>query len=241
MTLQKKMSSSSASPAVDEIDEIMNEIEELQQSMSATQAAPAAAAPAKAKAVAAAPAPTPVEEEPNVMDEFKGSSGDVSMEETLADLKDEEPSGPNLIDQAMEAEAARENAAKGAEEAEPEATHEAQADAESQGDSEHDELLDEAEAEALNDAIAEEEEAAVEEEEVQMSESPRRSRPDHRSRTTGGSVSLKLTGDMVLRLSYEFEGQEVSIGFSDGALRVELSDGTEFRIPVRRNSLRKAA
>ncbi len=150
------------------------------------------------------------------------------MEETLGDLKDEEPSGPNLIDQAMEAEAAREAAAKEEEK--------------------HDELLDQAEAEALDDAIAAEEEAALQEvhaeeqeEEVTMSEAPRRGRSSHSNDSKGGHVAVKLSGDMTLRLSYEFEGQEVTIGFTDGSLRVELSDGTEFKIPVRRNPLRKAA
>jgi hypothetical protein len=70
-----------------------------------------------------------------------------------------------------------------------------------------------------------------------MSEAPRRGRTG----TQHPTVSVKLTGDMVLRLSYEFEGQEVVVGFVDGALRVELSDGTEFKIPVRRAQVRKVA
>lgn len=219
MTLQKKEVAAPAKDSVDEIDEIMNEIEELQQSMSNSQAAPAPKASSRSKAPAAA---APVEEEPNVMEEFQAGSGEVSMEETLADLKDEEPSGPNLIDQAMEAEAARDAAGK--------------------TDEKHDELLEEYESDALDEAVAREEQEALEEleeveqeEEVTMSEAPRR------GRSLGSSVSLKLAGEMTLKLSYEFEGQEVTIGFVDGALKVELSDGTEFKIPVRRNPLRKVA
>jgi hypothetical protein len=212
MTVQKKIVAAPAQESIDEIDEIMNEIEELQQSMNSTPEAPAP----KAAAIA---------EEPNVMEEFQAGSSDVSMEETLGDLKDDEPGGPNLIDQAMEAEAARE--------------------AESQSDV--DELLDEAEVEALDDEIAAAEEAAIQEiqEEVTpMSDSTqRRGRPGpvHHGDSKNGSVGVTLRGDMTLRLSYEFEGQEVVIGFADGALRVELSDGTEFKIPVRRNPLRKVA
>jgi hypothetical protein len=231
MTLQKNTATSKASAGGDEIDEIMNEIEELQQSMSASQATPAAE-PAT---------------EPNVMDEFKGGGDDVSMEETLANLKDDEPSGPNLIDQAMEAEAA---ANKANDEAIPTPElEEVLEEVQSEMDEaiEEDELLDESEAEALDDAVAEAEEAALlaansdsedhaEEEEVPMSEAPRRGR----SSSGQPTVSVKLTGDMLLRLSYEFEGQEVLVSFADGSLRVELSDGTEFKIPVRR-TLRKAA
>jgi hypothetical protein len=56
------------------------------------------------------------------------------------------------------------------------------------------------------------------------------------------SVSIALSGTMTLKLSYDFGGQEVTIGFVDGALRVELSDGTEFKIPMNRSGeLRKTA
>jgi hypothetical protein len=77
-----------------------------------------------------------------------------------------------------------------------------------------------------------------------MSETPqRRTRLESVPSADGatGSVSIKLAGTMTLKLSYEFEGQEVTVGFVDGALRVELSDGTEFKIPVRRKTLSKAA
>jgi hypothetical protein len=263
MTLQKNLAGTPQGTG-DEIDEIMNEIEELQQSMSAAQngSAPAPRAQAAPVPVAAQPASEPSAAEPNVMEEFQGGSGDVSMEETLANLKDDEPSGPNLIDQAMEAEAAAQ-----AEEAESAEVAEVGEIAEVEAmEDPSEELLDDAETEALDEAVAEAEKAAIlaaaeaeaavaeadaaaealaqeedlvdeEMEEVPMSEAPRRGRtPSHQP-----TVSMKLTGDMLLRLSYDFEGQEVVVGFSDGALRVQLSDGTEFKIPVRRNPLRRVA
>lgn len=49
-----------------------------------------------------------------------------------------------------------------------------------------------------------------------------------------GSLSLTLSGSMTLRLKYEYNGQDVTIRFVDQCLRVELSDGTEFKIPVAR-------
>lgn len=49
-----------------------------------------------------------------------------------------------------------------------------------------------------------------------------------------GCLSMTLTGNMNLKLRYEFEGQEVSVGFKDHYLIVTLSDGTEFKIPVKK-------
>lgn len=171
----------------------------------------------------------------DAMAEFQaGRSSESSLEETLGDLKDDEPSGPNLIDQALEAEAVETSApAAGIDDTE---------------------LLDADEAEALEEAVAAEEAEAVAdtiddtliEEPVQMHEAMQRrargSSNDSTPSASGGaapSVQVQLSGDMQLRLSYEFEGQDVIVSFSDGALKVELSDGTEFKIPVRRNPLKK--
>lgn len=57
-----------------------------------------------------------------------------------------------------------------------------------------------------------------------------------------GSLTLKLSGNMTLKLEYEVEGQSVVIGFNDGALEVLLADGTEFKVPMRKkDSSSKAA
>jgi hypothetical protein len=65
--------------------------------------------------------------------------------------------------------------------------------------------------------------------------------PEPRGESQSGTLTLSLTGSMNLRLRYECEGQEVTIGFVDGALRVELADGTEFKVPVRRKGAGRAA
>jgi hypothetical protein len=49
-----------------------------------------------------------------------------------------------------------------------------------------------------------------------------------------GSLTLTLKGNMTLKLKYEFEGQEVTVSFADQSLRVQMSDGTEFKVPVSR-------
>jgi hypothetical protein len=51
-----------------------------------------------------------------------------------------------------------------------------------------------------------------------------------------GTLSMTLTGNMTLKLKYEFEGQEVTISFADQALRVQMTDGTEFKVPVARTA-----
>jgi len=60
---------------------------------------------------------------------------------------------------------------------------------------------------------------------------------------TSPSLTMSLTGSMTLRLKYEFAGQEVTVGFTDEFLKIELADGTEFKIPVGREkkTLRRVA
>ena len=56
------------------------------------------------------------------------------------------------------------------------------------------------------------------------------------------NLTMNLNGNMTLKLKYDFEGQEVTISFSAGALIVRLSDGTEFKVPVRgKNTLKRVA
>lgn len=52
------------------------------------------------------------------------------------------------------------------------------------------------------------------------------------SSASPGSLSLLLSGQMTLKLRYDFEGQEVAVSFTDGFLKIELTDGTELKIPV---------
>jgi CheY-like chemotaxis protein len=212
---------------MDEIDQIMNEIEELQKGMNPPKQA--AEAPAHLS-----PAASAVSSD-DAMAEFQAGRGETSMEETLSSLKDDEPAGHNLIDQALEAEAA------------------AVAAATSAGLSEDEEIeaaIAQAEAEALAAAAAAPEpkaEAVSADLMIEEIQEPVMSRDSQRrsSRVSTGpasaEVALTLAGDMNLKVTYEFEGQEVRIGFTDGALQVTLSDGTEFKIPVRRGGLKKVA
>ncbi|OFZ18956.1 MAG: hypothetical protein A2X94_13485 [Bdellovibrionales bacterium GWB1_55_8] len=98
------------------------------------------------------------------------------------------------------------------------------------------------------------EEEAYQEEDTQQEEAPvpvrlayERPEPQAMPAATskpmdGGALSLRLTGSMTLTLQYDYEGEQVTVGFSDNMLKVQLSDGTEFKIPVRRDSkLRRVA
>lgn len=47
-----------------------------------------------------------------------------------------------------------------------------------------------------------------------------------------GCLTMTLTGNMNLKLKYEYGGQEVTVGFNDQFLIVQMADGTEFKVPV---------
>ena len=49
-----------------------------------------------------------------------------------------------------------------------------------------------------------------------------------------GTLSLDLSGTMRLKLKYEMNGQEVTVGFQGDFLQVTLGDGTEFKVPVKK-------
>jgi len=74
---------------------------------------------------------------------------------------------------------------------------------------------------------------------------PQKEQPEMKndSDETSPSLTMSLTGSMTLRLKYEFAGQEVTVGFTDEFLKIELADGTEFKIPVGREkkTLRRVA
>lgn len=63
---------------------------------------------------------------------------------------------------------------------------------------------------------------------------------DSQQARADGSLTMVLSGKMSLRLKYEFGGQEVTLSFGDDALRVQLADGTEFKVPVGRPKLKIA-
>lgn len=64
----------------------------------------------------------------------------------------------------------------------------------------------------------------------------------HKTNEEEGCLTMTLSGKMTLRLQYEYADQGITIGFVDEMLRVELSDGTEFKIPIHKPvSYRKAA
>ena len=168
MAVEKK-SAAKAVPveASDDIENIVGEIQELRQGM------------------AQVPKLKVVETEAPVLEEFRGSAGDVSMEETLGELKQD----PKSTLFANEEEVMNE---------ETEDTH-----GENNDESEmHDESGMDSDSE--------------------------------------GSLTMVLTGTMRLRLKYQAGDQTVSIGFADNSLKVELADGTEFRIPMKRPHLKAA-
>jgi uncharacterized membrane-anchored protein len=69
---------------------------------------------------------------------------------------------------------------------------------------------------------------------VPLSTPERAGMEKHDGNDQAGTLSMTVTGEMKLKLKYEFGGHEVTLKFGDDYLRVELSDGTEFKVPVQR-------
>lgn len=57
-----------------------------------------------------------------------------------------------------------------------------------------------------------------------------------KSQSGNDELKMTLSGQMKLVLQMQSDGHEVSISFDSGTLIVEMSDGSEFRIPVNRTS-----
>ncbi|MCM0606445.1 MAG: hypothetical protein KA715_10175 [Xanthomonadaceae bacterium] len=57
------------------------------------------------------------------------------------------------------------------------------------------------------------------------------------SQSSGGPglLSMTLKGDMELELNYESGEQSVSLKFDEGTFVVQLVDGTEFRVPMKKS------
>lgn len=94
---------------------------------------------------------------------------------------------------------------------------------------------------SLLDVAMEEEPHFEEEEEAPIEAAFEVPMAKEKSPANEGSLTLSLSGSMTLKLKYEFEGQEVIVGFKDQFLQVTLADGTEFKVPVGRKTSGKAA
>ncbi|MBL7713999.1 MAG: hypothetical protein JNL01_00940 [Bdellovibrionales bacterium] len=283
----------------DEINEIMNEIESLQKSMSgpeteiempkaapvaaaATSRAAPAAAPAPkaapAAAVAAPVAPVAVAEDPLVSEleadlaDFRGSGDDASMEETLGSMQ-AEPAANSILDDDLKSQIESELQQEPQSEvdslleaemaAETSRNVEEKAVAETKFDSD-DELLQELEAitppvptkkkpaPALPPAKAEAYVAAPDHLADDLADLAPTDTATKTIRSpaetsfgggesTDGTLTMSVAGSMQLKLKYEFDGQEVTLSFSDGALKICLIDGTEFKVPVGRARNLRAA
>jgi hypothetical protein len=253
-TPQDAQANQFAGEATDEITEIMNEIQSLQQSMAQAQAPRAPVA-----AVAPAPVPTPAPEaDSGLLEEFHASPGEPSMEETLGSMKDETPSASLLeealaTDEVAQVKDGTDRLQSHSDEVESLIEAEMAAEAgRAVAEASFDEST-EAALDALDDVHQQEEEEFAPP--VRSSRRPPASTPPPRAAApapehdveesapaaaTDGTMTMVLTGNMTLKLKYEFGGQEVSVKFGDQFLQLTLADGTEFKIPVGRRALKAA-
>ncbi|HLD99020.1 MAG TPA: hypothetical protein VJB59_02110 [Bdellovibrionota bacterium] len=216
MTVAPKTKTAPESDTQDEIDKIMSEIEDLQKELASADPAPAGSSatdePHEPDLKVIEGGESAEEPSADAMGEFHASEGDVSMEETLGDLKEEESStGNSLLDQI--------------------GTEQATAAEESETNMSLDNVESDNAGDFSSDLETEEE----------VEQRPVRTSAPSRAGASEGALTMTLTGNMTLSLKYDFEGEEVIVGFTDHTLKVQLSDGTEFKIPVRRRGLKRAA
>ncbi len=196
-----------------EIEEIMSEIQGLRASIAQSQTVPEVNSGEEASESmtqeAEIQAETIVAAETPVAEAVAPNEVPEEVQEEVPEEKKEEPKG--LLDMAIEADQ--------------------QSETEEFSEDELEEI-DEDELEALMEPDAEAQTAPAR---VAAVAAPRVNSRNNADFDTDGnpSVEMTLTGNMTLRLKYAFNGQQVSVGFKDQFLEVELSDGTQFRIPVR--------
>jgi hypothetical protein len=218
----------------DEIEQIMSEIEQLQKEIGQADAGPMPA-PAARKA-ADRPKPALVKTETgdgpmiesgftdtDPLEEFRAearANGEPSLEDTIGDLKGEESTGGAL---------------GSGHDSDHDSDHDSEPEVTALSDDEPPETSSETR-EAIARASREVEEAFEDESDESLENiEQEHAMRDHDDAGKGGDGALTMTlrGNMTLRLQYEIEGQTVTIGFADHALKVQLADGTEFKIPMR--------
>jgi hypothetical protein len=227
-----------------DIDQILNEVEELRRELNAQ--AEAVSTSAVAEEVKAVLEPSvgetthaTQESEPAISDdllkEIHASAegpealgeGFGDMESTLANLK-EDLSVKTLLDETLDDQARRQSD-RDNDSLQTEFSEEAPA-------AELEASMPEVTTPAANTPVAKMKEQTVTKASSEMTSQ------NESSDETSPSLTMSLTGSMTLKLKYEFAGQEVTVGFSDEFLKVELADGTEFKIPVgRQKALRRVA
>ncbi len=146
------------------------------------------------------------------MNEFRGSSDDASLEDTVGELKEDPAAaqGNSILD-ASEEEQVEEHVAES---------------------TDHADGVHETADPTMNVAPVATGGAPIRA--VHGGSGSSSGAGSHSGSGAPGSLTMTLSGSMTLRLRYEFEGQDVTVGFDEGCFRVELADGTEFKVPVRK-------
>lgn len=207
----------------DEIDQILNEVEELRKELDATGAPPT---------VAPTPAPVVASQEPRLEDILEGNQDPLSKKadaqaSEMAEAADElmkefhssiENAGEHGGDGGMEETLAS---------VKPDTSVKTILDEDDYQETEY----AESNVIALHDKVV-----------AQNVPSPISAQPSAIAGTPAaaqaasygaepGCLKMTLSGNMTLKLQYEFAGQEVTISFIDDCLKVETYGGAEFKIP----------
>lgn len=210
-----------ASTEKDELEKIMSEIEELQHEMEVTSTVSASVT---TTAAPVGPAPSSSIHSPSSIPtgSLSGEIAEVLTEVSDEDILKEIQASAQIDDSDMEATLSQ-----------------------LKGDDSGAGLLDSTVDSALDRAVASTAASTIDNEKETTTEGAGEMSMSNQSNSGGnsgtnssgnsdGSLTLTLTGNMTLKLKYEFEGQEVMVSFADQALSVKMSDGTEFKVPVAR-------
>jgi hypothetical protein len=208
----------------DEIEQIMSEIEELQQEMSAATAVATDASP-KAPQAAVAPPPAP-----------PAQSSLTPPAPKAPPPKPKLVPSPEPVAQEVEAVAAQEIPAHEVSEVE-----EAESILKEFSGEGEEPWLEETmanlpdnsnESSLLEDRV----EPAMEAQELKEEASTQASSHE------GGSLTMSVRGNIAIQLKHETSGQFISVGFNQHSIRISVSDGTEFKVPIRPiKNIKKAA
>jgi hypothetical protein len=208
-------------PAQDEIDQILNEVEELRKELDASDATTA-----KPVALIQAPA-VPSGVEPRLEDLLKTGS-DSQPEESADDLMKEFHSHLKSSDSSMEETLASVKVDSSVKTILDESDSDSQTDMGEIPD-ERPEFDDGSEnSEYRENNVIALHDKVVHEKMAQQS-SGNSFKPVESAEP--GCLKMTLSGNMTLKLQYEYAGQEVSISFIDDCLKVETHGGAEFKIP----------
>jgi DNA repair exonuclease SbcCD ATPase subunit len=227
-----------------EIDRIMSEIGELQDqmaSLSASEGRTGAESPASAPApvrTTSKPVPQESTDSSELSELFKDIEGGESslLAETLADLSaNSEEETANSEEETANSEEETANSEEETANSEEETANSEEEAANSE------EQTTNSEEETTTDVTTETQNQVNVSNESTISKVTPQMKTPQKENSSDNSLSMTVSGQMSLKLNFEVEGQEILVQFNTDMIHIQFSEGTEFKIPLKRGQFKKAA